>query len=458
MKSVTIDAAGFFIQLFPCIFMIYLPFPQQYCRLKRSSLFACLAVGTALLGFVFAWIMTGSLGKHTDIAANVTSMLAVLMTVGIYSYLIYESIIKKLLVFFVVLFYGALQYCLVNLLKGLIFGAAPLSDGREVYSVQGVILYAVTAAVMLPPMIMFLTRVLREYICRIDTHSMLREFVILIISTIVFLGVMVCVDITYYHFEYSVYLILLVMFLVLLFYQVLIYRLMFRESLRQKTESEQIRTMELQQMQYEKIIGDMENTKRMHHDLQHHLNMLDHMLENGNTDGVKKYLSDMITAASKRENKIYCGNMTVNGLLQYYTGIASGENIKCTVQAECSEVDIEPPDMTILLGNAMENAINACKNYDKEPWIDIRIGEVGNSLAIEITNSCKDVHTDRRFDTEDGFLPAEAFISRRREGGCGLKSISHTAEKYNGSARFAFDGEENSFTSRIRLDINKERL
>ena len=213
------------------------------------------------------------------------------------------------------------------------------------------------------------------------------------------------------------------------------------------------RTLEIQQLQYEKIVGDMESTRRMRHDLRHHYNALNDMLDRGQTDEMKKYLSDVIDTTIKRDSEVYCRNMTVNGLLQYYVGLARDENIRCDVRAECGELTIEAADLTVLFGNAMENAINACRKCPEEKWISIQVGTVSDSLAIEISNSCKEVHLNRRFQSEDGFSSAEAFLSGRSDGGHGLRSIAHTAQKYDGSAKFRFNAEDGIFTTRIRLNM-----
>ena len=84
----------------------------------------------------------------------------------------------------------------------------------------------------------------------------------------------------------------------------------------------------------------------------------------------------------------------------------------------------------------------------------IRVGTVQGSFAIEISNSCKEVSLDKRYRSESGFLPAEAFISGREGGGYGLRSIAHTARKYGGSAMFRFDAEKELFTVRIRLNMH----
>ena len=83
----------------------------------------------------------------------------------------------------------------------------------------------------------------------------------------------------------------------------------------------------------------------------------------------------------------------------------------------------------------------------------MQVGTVQGSLAVEIANACQNVRLDRRYQTADGFSPAEAFLS---DGGTGygLRSISHTAQKYGGSAKFRFNAETKTFTARMRLNIN----
>ena len=110
----------------------------------------------------------------------------------------------------------------------------------------------------------------------------------------------------------------------------------------------------------------------------------------------------------------------------------------------------------MLFGNAMENAVNACRKCAEDRWISVRVGTVQGSLAIEISNACKGVRIGRRTQTEDGFLPAESFLSSRAGGGYGLRSIAQTARKYGGSAKFRYNAEKETFTARIRLNMRAD--
>lgn len=448
---------GFFVQFFPCAIMIFPAFPKDTYRFHCGWIFGGITLATALFAALFSAVTNTvlSVGGSEALTANILMFSAIFLTLAAYMFLIRQSLMKKLLVFFVIMFYAALQYCLVNLLNGVIsvfFGFSPENVAHSVYSPHGLVLYIVTTAVMLPFMLTFVLHTLREYIREVETQDMRREFSVLIVSTIALIAIMICVDFTYYYLDYKLYLLVLTLFWVLLMYQMLICWLIFRESVRRKRDVERRRTLEIKQLQYEKIVGDMESTRRMRHDLRHHYNALNDMLDRGQTDEMKKYLSDVIDTTIKRDSEVYCRNMTVNGLLQYYVGLARDENILCDVRAECGELTIEPADLTVLFGNAMENAINACRKCPEEKRIGIQVGTVSDSLAIEISNSCKEVHLNRRFQSEDGFLSAEAFLSDRSDGGHGLRSIAHTAQKYDGSAKFRFNAKDGIFTTRIRLN------
>lgn len=146
-----------------------------------------------------------------------------------------------------------------------------------------------------------------------------------------------------------------------------------------------------------------------------------------------------------------CNNLTINGLLQNYIGRAEDEGITCTVNAACGELSVHPVDLTVILGNALENSVRAAAACSNK-WLRVEIGVVGSSLAIQVANSCEGVHFAKGMHGAQ-FLPAEAFISDRAGGGFGLRSIALAAEKYDGEAAFCYNAGENSFTARILLNL-----
>lgn len=61
--------------------------------------------------------------------------------------------------------------------------------------------------------------------------------------------------------------------------------------------------MEIQQIQYEKIVGEIEDVQRMRHDLRYHYKSLNDMLEKGQLGEIKEYLSRMIDTTVRREKR-----------------------------------------------------------------------------------------------------------------------------------------------------------
>ena len=456
MRAYFENTVGFFIQLLPCALMVFLPFPLETYRIRRKYVFTAVTAVVALIAVAFPFVLSSTPPEYAALAANVFMFLSTVLVLVFYAWVIQEAAVKKILSFFIVLFYAALQYCLVNGVTGLLYGLFHFSSACEpwaVYTPAGVVVYFLTGAFLIPLMYVFVLRVLRSYLQEVETQQMKREFFILIISTAAFAAIMMSIDMTYYYLDYSLYLSLLVLVLVLLLDQVFIYWLVLHGSVWRKQENERMRAAELQQLQYERIVSDMESTRRMRHDLRHHYNALNDMLDREQYDDMKAYLSEVIGMTVRRDTELYCNNLTVNGLLQYYAGIAKNEGIHCEIQAICDTLPVEAVDLTILLGNAMENAIHACRKYPGTPWIRAAVGIIQGSLAIQISNSCKEVHISRQFRETSGFLPAEAFLSGRKGGGMGLRSIAHTARKYNGSSGAQFDAEKETFTTRIRLTL-----
>ncbi len=449
------NALGFLVQLFPCALMLFLPFPSETYRFRRERIFTRLVLASAVMAVLFSAVVclrdTDRYSRHI-ILSNSFMLAAILLVLAAYIWLVRESLMKKTLVFFIVLFYAVMEYIIVNEIHALIYPGPDTT--MYPYTRRFLMLYALTTALSMPLMLMFVVRPLREYIQKIEPQSMRVEFFIAVFSTMMYFVMTIYCDTVIGKLGLLQFFLPQMLFLTL--NQILIYWMLFRESVRRRQDSERRQAMEIQQLQYERIVGDMENTRRMRHDLRFHYNSLNDMLEQGKLDEMRDYLSKLSDAAARRMNETYCRNMTVNGLLQYYVGLARDEQIRCEVRAECGEIQIEPVDLTVLFGNIIENAINACRKCTGDRWINVQIGTVHGSLAIEISNSCSEVRLSRHSQTKDGFFSAEDFLSDRAGGGYGLRSIASTAQKYGGSARFRFNSEKKTFTSQVRLNMHTD--
>lgn len=175
---------------------------------------------------------------------------------------------------------------------------------------------------------------------------------------------------------------------------VIFYWVLLKDAVRRKEEFERQRAAEWQQLQYIHITQDIENTRRLRHDMRHHLNALYNLLRQGKAEEAERYLQEIIGATERTETEWFCRDLTVNALLQNYIGRAREAGISCTVKAECGKLSLSPVDLTVILANALENAVRAAGETNA-PWLDVKIGVVGGSLAVEVENSCASVQFAR---------------------------------------------------------------
>lgn len=452
LKFFFTQSLGFLIQLFPCMSLCFMPFDKESLRVKSRVVSAVIVLFALAAASGFPFAISMPFITDADFACSIANfyMLGVVLLFVIgYAWTVRESFFKKSITLVMAVFYATTQYLLVNMFL-------PQFDvpsrGMMVYPPLVLLLYASSTVILFPAVAYLMHRVLRAYIKEIEPGTMRRDFAIVIAVSVFYFGTVIyyaCVlgftDSSYWW----------VFCPPLLFAAILLcffYLMLFREAVLRKRESEYLRTEKVQQIQYEKLLRDMESTSRMRHDARHHYRTLYEMAVASHDDVAVAYLSSLIDQAVRRESVQFCLNPTINALLQYYIGWAQDAHICCEVRANCDKLAVSSLDLSTVIGNTLENAIQACAKVEGATFLSVEIGMVDAAqLAIRVENSCDSVQIAKARQAETGYLPAEAFLSANKTGGYGLKSIAMTVQKYNGAAEFYFDREHHTFVSRIRL-------
>ena len=435
---------GFFLQVFFAALLCLVPFQKESYRYSIKRILTIVTAGIILFSSLFPIALKSSLNIFSEMTVfgNIYMLLVIFIFISFYFWIVLEPVIKKILVVFLVVFYSSTQYMVVNQF----FPLFPNEQMTELYEPPMFFLYFITTAIFFPVAGLLMKRTLRDYFQEIEPKNIQKEFKTILMFTLLYFTMMFLFSFTsVLHWWLIGPPFLLVACVLTTFYWFL-----FRESIRRKREDDYRRQAEIQQMQYQKIIHEIDNTRRMRHDMRHHFRVLYNAVEQGNTKEVKEYLSGIIEQSGKQENERFCKNMILNGVLQYYIDWARSEDIVCDVLVDCEELAVSTGDLTILFGNILENAINACVQVEENRWIKVKAGTIGGSFAAIIDNSCNYVSLSEKYYLDDGYLPAWAFRSVRTSG-LGLRSISVTAEKYGGNATFCFDKEMRRFSSRFIL-------
>lgn len=226
---------------------------------------------------------------------------------------------------------------------------------------------------------------------------------------------------------------------------------MFSEAANNSYLKEQLRVMDtqldIQAEKYEKLSNNIEETRRQSHDLRHHLTVMRGYLTSKDYGGLEQYLNQYQETVESAEDNPYCENYAIDSIVRYHLTIAKRKNIQTQVQiAVPKTLPFPDTDIGIILGNLLENAVEACSRQkgDKR-FIKIKIGMTGiNNLTILISNSF-----DGNLQEKEG-----TFFSSKRSGeGIGIHSVQVIAHKYNGVTRF----EHSNSVFRVSVFLNASK-
>lgn len=195
--------------------------------------------------------------------------------------------------------------------------------------------------------------------------------------------------------------------------------------------------LEIQARQYEEMAADMEATRIARHDLRHHLNTIKTMLDDGETSRLQAYLEEVLEHLPRQRRITICENYTANAVLEHVITRANELNVPIKVNFQVSRrLGIADSDLCVLLGNALENALDATQLVapDKR-FIIARALEEADRVYLTFDNS---------FDGELRLAEDDAYLSRKRgytTSGVGITSIRAIVKNYGGDLRItAEDG------------------
>lgn len=191
----------------------------------------------------------------------------------------------------------------------------------------------------------------------------------------------------------------------------------------------------MQVMQYDGLNQRIALARQGRHDLRHHILSMETLVNEGNMEGIRSYLAEIGEKYQLEGSLSYCSNTTVNGVLTFFSEQARKEGIEYKVNIGIPEdVRISKTDLSILFGNLMENAVEACsRQRSGEKKIHVRGQTTQNTLALTIDNTYESIPSkDRR----------GRFRSMKHSGaGIGTESVKSIVARYNGVIEFETKGD-----------------
>jgi len=241
----------------------------------------------------------------------------------------------------------------------------------------------------------------------------------------------------------AVSLVLLINFIVFYLYNAL------NKLFKARTEQEILKQQNENYLTQFDIVKKMVvNTRSLQHDISKHAATLSTLIDNDEKERALEYLGSFIDESYAEKPIANSGNIAIDSALNYKLQQAklSGVDVSLGLMIP-SDLDISAFDITVILGNLIDNAIDAASKFEKNKRIQLQIKYEKETLFIHIENTF-----DGKIKTENNRIIT---TNRDREKhGYGLKNVKHIIAKYDGTLVVNYTKE--IFSVDIILYISKK--
>lgn len=197
---------------------------------------------------------------------------------------------------------------------------------------------------------------------------------------------------------------------------------------------EQIDNMKRHIREVEKLYEDIRGLK---HDMGNHVMVLESLFMKDEREELERYLSGLKENLKGTAAVIRSGNPVTDVILTEKQRLAAEKGIPFLCEFYFpDEINIDVFDVSIILNNALENAVRASENCEKS-YVHILSYSRNNAFIIEIKNSFNGILS---WDEESG-LP-ETTKKDSKNHGYGLGNIKRVSQKYHGDIEIAHENEE----------------
>ncbi len=178
--------------------------------------------------------------------------------------------------------------------------------------------------------------------------------------------------------------------------------------------------------QLEIIQQSKENLKTFRHDVKNHVLSIKTLIENNDNQEALDYLKSVFDCMDSSDEFSKSGNSEIDSILNYKLN----KSVICGIEAKLNinvpeRLNIGSFDLSVVLGNLLDNAIEAAYESDKK-LINISVELDRNVLYISISNS---------FNGKLKYKGSKLITTKADEKshGIGLRSVQQSLDKYNGA-------------------------
>lgn len=183
-----------------------------------------------------------------------------------------------------------------------------------------------------------------------------------------------------------------------------------------------------QQLYYMETLEELiEKLKSERHDYNQHLGVVYGLLEGEEIDRVKQYARTLIQTAVDYQSLVYLPYSMIRAMLNYKLSRAKMLGFQLNLKVDVPpELYLEEHDITIILGNLLDNAIEACMALpEAERYLVMQLHYKPNYLVLHLENP-----TILNDQTE--VISLKTTKADNKNHGFGIKNIQYLVNRHDG--------------------------
>ncbi len=203
---------------------------------------------------------------------------------------------------------------------------------------------------------------------------------------------------------------------------------------------------------YKNVDLQYQRTRELWHDLKNHIGVLEILANKKQFPELTDYLNSFKQDVEIRMIPTKTGNTAVDAILSDKLYAAKRREIQVSIQiCNLSDMTIPSTDICAILGNLLDNALEACGRISGKRRIALCIKRQDNFYYLVVTNTAMEpVRQDM------GYVSNKKGKENGVGHGLGLRSVERIAHHYGGSVVTAYEQGEFKVAIRMQDDISSE--
>lgn len=214
-------------------------------------------------------------------------------------------------------------------------------------------------------------------------------------------------------------------------------RLIYIESQKVIKATAEIQLIKMEKMQYDQMISSFKSLRLWRHDFNNHILATQEFLYMQKYDEAYEYISELSHRINAESFFVNTGNLCFDAILNIKSKLAEENGVRLACNLEIPETIVQAYDLCSILGNILDNAIEASLQLQSKSLrnVFLKTKVLSNKFILSCCNN---------FSQPIRYLDNQIMTSKEEHEhhGYGISIIEKVTNKYNGICNYEVIGEE----------------